>query len=190
MIHNLHTYCIPQSLSGINLALTKGEEMADAGRRNAEILRSRIVARMEQVSAEAADLQAQLENVDAFLDMLSQYEALQMSGDEGVEQEKQLPPVENRIVAAAKGRKRPKNPDRETVVQLAYELIDLQGRPMGRAELFEQLANQGVVILGKDPEMVLSTMLWRSKDKIVRLDKFGYWMADKEYEPAKYNPLV
>ncbi len=36
--------------------------------------------------------------------------------------------------------------------------------------------------------MVLSTMLWRMKDRIVRLPQFGYWIADKEYVPAGYDP--
>lgn len=33
--------------------------------------------------------------------------------------------------------------------------------------------------------MVLSTMLWRTKDKIARLPSFGYWLADIPYsEPT------
>lgn len=80
-------------------------------------------------------------------------------------------------------RVRPKNPDREEVVEKALEIIRENERPMSRHDLFKALGARGVVIAGKDPEMVLSTMLWRSKDKIVRLVPFGYWPAGEVYPP-------
>lgn len=42
---------------------------------------------------------------------------------------------------------------------------------MPRKELFNALAKEGLVIHGKDPEMVLITMLWRESDTIVRLPR-------------------
>ena len=50
-----------------------------------------------------------------------------------------------------------------------------------REELFPALIEKGFVIEGNDPHMVLSTMLWRMKDKakIVRLRGGGYWLADR-----------
>lgn len=80
-------------------------------------------------------------------------------------------------------RVKPKNPDRIWVVDKALEIIRERGEPMSRKELFDALAERGVEIHGKDPEMVLSTMLWRSKDRIQRLPAFGYWPADEAYEP-------
>jgi hypothetical protein len=50
------------------------------------------------------------------------------------------------------------------------------------------LTERGLIIEGADPEMVLSTMLWRSKDRIVRLPKFGYWVAERPYVSAGYVP--
>lgn len=59
---------------------------------------------------------------------------------------------------------------------------------MPRKELFNALAKEGLVIHGKDPEMVLSTMLWRASDTIVRLPPHGYWPKDTPFSPAQYDP--
>lgn len=80
--------------------------------------------------------------------------------------------------------KRPKNPDREIVVEKALQIIRERGEPMSRRDLFEALKEQGIELRGKDPEMVLSTMLWRSQDRIERLIPFGYWPTGVEYAPA------
>lgn len=80
-------------------------------------------------------------------------------------------------------RVKPKNPDREWVTEKALEIIRERGEPMPRKELFDALTARGVEIHGKDPEMVLSTMLWRTKDRIQRLPAFGYWPAGEVYEP-------
>lgn len=85
---------------------------------------------------------------------------------------------------------RPKNPDREMVAEKALALIEERGVPMSRRELFDALAARGIIIRGKDPEMVLSTMLWRSKDRIVRLPNHGYWPAHLSFLPAIYDPDI
>jgi hypothetical protein len=47
----------------------------------------------------------------------------------------------------------------------------------------------GIVISSEtDPEMVLSTMLWRMRDRIARLKTGGYWLAEKAYPEAAYDP--
>ena len=59
---------------------------------------------------------------------------------------------------------------------------------MSRSDLFKSLADRGIVLHGKNPEVVLSTMLWRMKSEIVRLQPYGYWVADKPFEKAGYHP--
>ncbi len=81
-------------------------------------------------------------------------------------------------------RKRPKNPDRELVVEKVLEIIREHGEPVTRKDLFAALKDRGIEIHGKDAEMVLSTMLWRSQDRIERLAPFGYWPTGVEYPPA------
>lgn len=78
-----------------------------------------------------------------------------------------------------------KNPDRVFVTESCVGIINEAGRPMSRSELFQKLAERGIHIHGKDPEMVLSTMLWRGRDKIQRLSTGGYWPAN---EPLPNTP--
>jgi hypothetical protein len=82
---------------------------------------------------------------------------------------------------------RPKNPDRREVADRALEIIRSYGRPLLRKELFEQLTQAGIKIEGKDPEMVLGTMLYRD-DRIVRIRGYGYWPKLEAYDPAFYLP--
>lgn len=48
--------------------------------------------------------------------------------------------------------------------------------------------NRGLVINGKDPQMVLSTMLWRKRDQVARVNGGGYWLAEVPNEAAGYDP--
>ncbi len=86
--------------------------------------------------------------------------------------------------------KRPKNPKKEDVAAKARELILEHGEPMGRTELFEALSEAGVVIRGSNPEMVLSTMLWRMSSQIVRLQPHGYWPADVPNAEVGFDPYT
>ncbi|WBH15147.1 hypothetical protein [Sphingomonas radiodurans] len=81
---------------------------------------------------------------------------------------------------------RRKNPDREIVVGAALDFIREAGKPLNRREIADRLPERGLTLQGKDPDMILSTMLWRSKDRVVRLSGHGYWPADEDYLPADY----
>jgi hypothetical protein len=74
------------------------------------------------------------------------------------------------------------------VAEAAREIISEAGEPVMRDVLYFLLAERGIHIHGKDPRMVLSTMLWRTNDQVVRLKGGGYWLADMPYEPAGYDP--
>ncbi len=107
----------------------------------------------------------------------------------GTEQ-KPTPAERIKIIPATTKRIKPKNPDRELVVDTALEIIRERGEPVNRKGLFDALAERGLIIRGKDPEMVLSTMLWRSPEKIVRLPLHGYWPKDVDYNPANYYVIL
>jgi hypothetical protein len=68
------------------------------------------------------------------------------------------------------------NPKKETVAEAAIHILEKVGKPMSRAELYTALQADGVRIQGANPEMVLSTMLWRTRDAfgIHRLKSGGY----------------
>ena len=61
---------------------------------------------------------------------------------------------------------------------------------MPRKALLKAVTERGIILSGKDPEMVLSTMMWRMQDEFVRLPRWGYWLKNRPYEPAEYDPLV
>lgn len=71
----------------------------------------------------------------------------------------------------------PKNPTKESVAEQAIQVIRENGRPMSRAEVYDALTARGVVIHGKDPRVVLSTMLWRMKAIVPFIPDVGYWPA-------------
>lgn len=83
-----------------------------------------------------------------------------------------------------------RNSKKEDVAAAARDLISGAGRPLSREELFPLLRERGLVIQGNDPQMVLSTMLWRMKDeaKITRLKGGGYWLAEKDWPQVGYYP--
>jgi len=79
--------------------------------------------------------------------------------------------------AAASGASAPVNPTKEVVANQAVMILRERGEPMTRAKLLGALAEKGTIINGKDPAVVLSTMLWRMKDVVTYHDGFGYWPA-------------
>lgn len=90
-------------------------------------------------------------------------------------------------------RKRPnRNSKKEDVAAMARLYIELMDAPASREELYNQLTREGLIIEGSDPLMVLSTMLWRMRDKagLVRLKTGGYWLAERPYPAAGYDPAT
>lgn len=75
------------------------------------------------------------------------------------------------------GDRRPENPDRLVVVAAIKEILTDAGKPLGTQTLFDELLKRGIEIRGRKPEVVLTTMLWRSRDIIARVGKAGYWLA-------------
>jgi hypothetical protein len=60
---------------------------------------------------------------------------------------------------------------------------------MARDDLFEAVRAQGLLIRGKDPMMVFSTMLWRMPNRFVRLGaKIGYWLTQEPCALFNYVP--
>jgi len=73
------------------------------------------------------------------------------------------------------------NSKKEEVATAARLVIEGRDVPVSRSELYGILSRQGLQMNGSNPEMVLSTMLWRAgaKEGIVRLKSGGYWLADR-----------
>lgn len=84
---------------------------------------------------------------------------------------------------------RPKNPLKEEVALAACEILRARGEPMSRDDLFEALTERGVIIHGKNPPVVLQTMLWRVQEVITHLKGHGYWPTKDAYPEADYAPI-
>ncbi|MBV9930025.1 MAG: hypothetical protein JO013_03670 [Alphaproteobacteria bacterium] len=159
--------------------------MTDVALQNAVARAAEIERYIAQRTEEIEDLRQSVEDAREHLEktrnfILTWYEMAGIQPPQSAER------VESTATQAPT--RRPKNPDREFVVDKSLELIREAGKPMPRKELFDALAGRGVIIRGKDPEMVLSTMLWRSQDRIVRLPGHGYWPKDAEFADAVYYP--
>ena len=160
--------------------------MADAALEIAQGKMAEISFRIGAAEAQISALQAQISGDAEAWERLRQFVATwhELAGTHPPAEVAK--PVDNSLLSGAgTKRTRPNNPDREVVVDMCLEIIREEGNPMSRRELFAALAARGVVIQGKDPDMVLSTMLWRSKNRIIRLVPFGYWPTGVEYKPAE-----
>ncbi|MCW3838454.1 hypothetical protein ACFQ1E_20050 [Sphingomonas canadensis] len=129
----------------------------------------------EQISALEAKRSALCKDLDRLNSFIATWYEMA-----GVQQPGIVEHVDNGPAPSGK-RQRPKNPDRRDVASAAVGYIRERGEPMSRREIFERLAADGITIQGKDPEMVLSTMLWREKGIIRRLPGGGYWPRDDHH---------
>lgn len=171
--------------------------MTDRALMNAEKRRDEIAAEINKKNQELEDLRRELSTVEKFVADWHRFADNPIgtsvihtrktpdTGHEPVSTERSL--LELGREADSPPAKARKNPDRAVVGRHAMEIILNAGRPVPRKELFDELANQDIHIHGKDPEMVLSTMMWRMPQDFIRLHGHGYWLRELPYEPANYE---
>lgn len=161
--------------------------MMDRALENAKNLISTLMSRKAELVTELEDVDSRIQKTTAFIQQWYEF-----ADGASIHADIQLPGLtatgETRSTPSTQSSSRPKNPSRRLVADKTLELIRNLGEPIPRENLLQLLSERGIHINGKDPLMVLSTMLWREKDKIVRLPKHGYWIADQEYKPAHYSP--
>lgn len=77
------------------------------------------------------------------------------------------------------------NSTKEEVTETAKSILSQAGKPLSRSDLLARLIEREMTIKGKDPAMVLTTMLWRTKatSGIERLKSGGYRLKD-DADPA------
>lgn len=163
--------------------------MIDKALENAEVQRKQLLERRNVLNAELIAVEDGLRRVETFIkewhlfseDTEGIFNQLLVTEDRR---------NENKTAGSHSATKRPRNPDRTRVAGVVREIIKERGEPVGRSELFAELKSRGIVIEGKDPEMVLSTMLWRERHRVVRLDKGGYWLKEVNYPPSDYYPYL
>ncbi|MER8551581.1 hypothetical protein NKH69_09975 [Mesorhizobium sp. M0976] len=156
--------------------------MSDKALDNAKALKIKALSEIERLEDEARVWRDRIAMADQFIDQWNAFasgEAVNPVGSVSVEQNKQAPSTAKRNVI--------RNSKKEDVAAAALEVIRDRGEPVSRTDLFKALIDRGLTIEGSDPEMVLSTMLWRMREKIVRFKNGGYWDARSDWEPAGYK---
>lgn len=161
--------------------------MSDRALANAEAKRNQLVDRKRALLAELTDIDEQVGQIDRFIKAWHAFaedepqKAVENLSDSGANKTATSEPVNKKATG---------NSRKEDVAAAARYVILERGAPIMRDELYELLTAQGMVIQGKDPQMVLSTMLWRMRDQIARVKSGGYWPADIPNEEAGYDPAT
>jgi len=150
----------------------------DAAYKNAMARRDQLAAEINQIQQRLEELRREIGRVDSFLRDWAEFAGVPAAAAVDSANTSAPPPDETKP--------RAKNPPKEAVVEVVREILRSRGEPMGRSALYNALLKRGVVLEGSDPEMVLSTMLWRMKGAIVRIPKHGYWLADVSHESSGY----
>jgi hypothetical protein len=157
--------------------------MADYALENAKSKREQLLAQMKDLQRQRDAVSAELDRVDRFI-----HDWHEFAGGTAPVNYEEGEQSGNNAGESNSRRSRVKNPKKEDVAEAARAIIQERGGPIMREELYALLADRGIHIQGKDPQMVLSTMLWRMKDRVVRLGGDGYWLREVPYEPAQYHP--
>jgi len=158
--------------------------MSDKALENAETLRTQLLQRKRELLNEILQIEDQLASADRFV--AAWYDFAGLERPKPVDNFSTKADTKEERAHSAPVR-RPKNSDKVLVANVAREIIKERNEPVSRSDLYVELVKRGMVIDGKDPEMVLSTMLWRMQDRIVRLPTGGYWLKEQNWPPAGYQ---
>lgn len=171
--------------------------MSDTALRNAQARRAALADKISQLNQSLAVLADELERVDQWIELWHKFDVLE-DEQAGLDDSKQdrtavrahPEPVDDVDSEKPERTRTTGNPRKEDVAAAARQIIEEVGDPVPRADMLRLLAEKGIVIVGKDPEQVLSTMLWRMREKasIARVPTGGYWLAERPHSASGYLP--
>ncbi|MBW8322309.1 MAG: hypothetical protein K0M49_13170 [Arenimonas sp.] len=159
--------------------------MTDKALDNAEFIRKQLVKRRIQLNSEIIALDEQIGKIDLFIQDWHAFAGDSLKLSTGEENDSSIGTTESQ---ESRSRRTTGNSRKEEVAATAYLVIQERGTPLSRDELLNAVTERGMVIEGKDRAGVFTTMMWRMRDKIVKLESGGYWLADVEYPPEGYVP--
>lgn len=166
--------------------------MTDRALKNARERYNELASAIAIYSRQIAEWKAEQERIAKFIEAWHEFADMAVSANIDVSSppphDGAPPPQSEEDYGIVKRKRATGNPKKEDVAEAAREIIAERGEPVTRSDLFKALAERGITLQGADPEMVLSTMLWRMKDKVVRLKSGGYWLADKPNKDVGYFP--
>jgi len=157
--------------------------MAHRALENAIVYRDQTLERIRQLEHELAQAKTDLAQAEAFVSGWSRFNSVNL-----VDRQNESRTSVDDSAADIGPTRRPKNSKKEEIAKAVRQLVEQAGTPLGRRELLEALMQQGYKIQGGNPDMILSTMLWRAGQAagVVRLKSGGYWLIEKPWESAGY----
>lgn len=144
--------------------------MTDKALENAKALKMQANQEIARLEAEIRTWRVNLDRAEQFIDQWNAF-----ASGEAVNPVEGVSAQENKKEPSPVKKKATRNSKKEDVAAAALEIIRERGEPVSRSDLYTALIERGFTIEGTDPEMVLSTMLWRMMKVIVRLKSGGYW---------------
>lgn len=170
--------------------------MSDKALENANQRRNEALGRLATAKESAAQAQAmvnaaraELDKIDSFIALWHEFaDVTSVPVVTSFRDERTGITIENNVPLPSRSRKATGNPKKEAVAEMSRQIILERGAPIQRTALFSAVRERGLHIKGSDPEMVFSTMLWRTPGLIVRLPDWGYWLPEEPFEPAGYVP--
>ena len=155
--------------------------MPDTALENAQSLKSELLKKKKELQKELEQVELQLRETNRFISAWHAFSTSTFLAKDEWQKDTESYKKGTSKKQSAKERATG-NSKKEYVAEQARKIILERGKPVSRADLFKELISRGCTINGKNPEMVLSTMLWRVPEKIIRLKKGGYWLPDKPLE--------
>ncbi len=159
--------------------------MTDKALDNAKALKLRGNQEIERLEREMRIWRDRIAMADQFIDQWNAF-----ASGEAVNPMESASSQENKPEPSRARKKAIRNSKKEDVAAAALEIIRERGEPVSRSDLYAALIERGFIIEGTDPEMVLSTMLWRMMKLIVRLKSGGYWERGKIAPEHGYSQEV
>ncbi|WP_116134353.1 hypothetical protein [Tropicimonas sp. IMCC34043] len=146
--------------------------MSDIAIEKAVKVRAELSERIATAKRQITEWQSAVDRADSFIRQWEEYSGRPAPGGHA-----SSAAIEDDAVVTPP--QKPRNPRKEVVAEAAREILREHGEPMNRDELIEALPSKGITIHGKNPPVVLQTMLWRMQDRIVHLKGRGYWPRDE-----------
>ena len=148
---------------------------------NATHRRSALYQQLEAAKARVFEIEQDLSSVDAFIAEWRRYaetesnEIAPYAAGASHQTPEGVVAGSNRLLKLVS---RPRNPSKEVIGNHVAKILREHGSPIPRAALFVALEEDGVTLSGTNPEMVLSTMMWRMQERFKRT-KAGYWFVNE-----------
>jgi hypothetical protein len=171
--------------------------VTDHALQNARDRHNSIALEIAELGRRMAELRTEQNRIGEFIELWHEFAGVSsdalapMRKKEEIAPQGELPQPETAAGTERKPKRRrvTGNPRKEEVAAAAREIIADRGSPVSRSDLFKALFDRRLEIRSEsDPEMVLSTMLWRMRNQVVRLPGGGYWLADKPSPDGTYAP--